>query len=220
MRECARIYSASLRSRAAQRFFANRGSARRCILLIASSLVIAVFRPCLASHDPLAIDIDHGLSARGRAATTVGSTRCSAPISSAATCGRGSPPATATSLEIATLATLISLVIGLAIGLVAGYAGGWVDNALMRLVDLVLAFPFLLLAILLAALLREHEAGVVERAGRADARHRRLDDDGARDPRQGDDARAQRDGRSPRARSARAGADRRCTTCCRTSPAS
>jgi ABC-type dipeptide/oligopeptide/nickel transport system permease subunit len=46
-------------------------------------------------------------------------------------------------------------VAGVSIGLVAGYAGGLVDSALMRLVDLVLAFPILLLAILLAALLRE-----------------------------------------------------------------
>jgi ABC-type dipeptide/oligopeptide/nickel transport system permease subunit len=67
-----------------------------------------------------------------------------------------------TSLEIASLATLIALAFGLSIGLVAGYAGGWVDNALMRLVDLVLAFPFLLLAIFLAALL--HESGLASLA--------------------------------------------------------
>ena len=60
-----------------------------------------------------------------------------------------------TSLAIATLATSIALLIGLSIGLIAGYAGGRADNALMRLVDLVLAFPFLLVAILLAALFRE-----------------------------------------------------------------
>jgi peptide/nickel transport system permease protein len=50
-------------------------------------------------------------------------------------------------------------VIGLAVGLSAGYAGGWVDTLLMRLTDLVLAFPVLLLAILLAALLRESALG-------------------------------------------------------------
>jgi peptide/nickel transport system permease protein len=60
-----------------------------------------------------------------------------------------------TSLWIASAATVLALAIGLVVGLVAGYAGGRVDNALMRLVDLALAFPFLLLAILLAALLRE-----------------------------------------------------------------
>lgn len=60
-----------------------------------------------------------------------------------------------TSLAIAGLATLIALVVGVAIGLVAGYAGGWIDETAMRFVDLVLAFPVMLLAILVAALLRE-----------------------------------------------------------------
>ena len=64
-----------------------------------------------------------------------------------------------TSLSVAALATLLALVLGLGVGLVAGYAGGWVDGALMRIVDLVLAFPFMLLAILLAALLRESGLG-------------------------------------------------------------
>jgi peptide/nickel transport system permease protein len=51
------------------------------------------------------------------------------------------------------------LTIGVGVGLLAGYAGGWVDAALMRLVDLVLSIPFLLLAILLASLLRQREIG-------------------------------------------------------------
>ena len=69
------------------------------------------------------------------------------------------------------------------VGVAAGYAGGCVDGALMRGVDLVLAFPFLLLAILLAALLRERDVGVVERAGRDHARRGELAADRARDPR-------------------------------------
>jgi len=59
------------------------------------------------------------------------------------------------SLEVSLVATAIAMTLGLSIGLIAGYAGGFVDAALMRFVDLVLAFPFLLLALLLAALLRE-----------------------------------------------------------------
>src|SRR5262249_7742350 len=55
----------------------------------------------------------------------------------------------------ATIATALTLVVGASLGLIAGYAGGAIDTAVMRLVDLVLAFPILLLAILLAALLRE-----------------------------------------------------------------
>jgi peptide/nickel transport system permease protein len=44
-------------------------------------------------------------------------------------------------------AVAISGVLGLTAGLLAGYAGGWVDDALMRLADIQLAFPFILLAI-------------------------------------------------------------------------
>lgn len=53
------------------------------------------------------------------------------------------------SMLVAYLATAIALVIGVSIGLVAGYVGGWTDTALMRLVDLVLSMPFLLLAIVM-----------------------------------------------------------------------
>lgn len=47
----------------------------------------------------------------------------------------------------------LSLLIGLPVGLVSGYFGGWVDEALMRITDIFLAFPALLLAVLLAAAL-------------------------------------------------------------------
>jgi len=47
----------------------------------------------------------------------------------------------------------LSLLIGLPVGLVSGYFGGWADEALMRLTDVFLAFPALLLAVLLAAAL-------------------------------------------------------------------
>ena len=63
-------------------------------------------------------------------------------------------------LLVGLAATLIALGIGLGIGLVAGYAGGAVDAALMRLTDLVLAFPFLLLVIAVAAVLQQSGAGV------------------------------------------------------------
>jgi ABC-type dipeptide/oligopeptide/nickel transport system permease subunit len=55
--------------------------------------------------------------------------------------------ATRTSLTVGVSSTSIALVCGMLIGLVAGYAGGWVDNLLMRILDVVLAFPSLLLAI-------------------------------------------------------------------------
>lgn len=58
-----------------------------------------------------------------------------------------------TSIMIAGTAVLTSLVIGLPLGVVSGYFGGWVDNVLMRLVDTLLAFPALLLALTISAVL-------------------------------------------------------------------
>ncbi len=59
--------------------------------------------------------------------------------------------ATGTSLMIAFAAVLIIVFIGVLIGSVAGYAGGWVDNVLMRLVDIALSMPGLFIVIAFVA---------------------------------------------------------------------
>jgi len=56
------------------------------------------------------------------------------------------------SLLVAVVATSLTLLIGVSVGVCAGYFGGWVDTLLMRMTDVVLSFPALLLAIALAAL--------------------------------------------------------------------
>jgi oligopeptide transport system permease protein len=53
------------------------------------------------------------------------------------------------SLSVAIVASLVSLSIGLVYGLVAGFFGGAVDNLMMRIVDILYAFPFLIFVILL-----------------------------------------------------------------------
>ncbi len=58
------------------------------------------------------------------------------------------------SLSVAAIVVLIEAVIGVPLGLIAGYYSGWRDNLLMRLTDVVFAFPDILLAILLAAVIR------------------------------------------------------------------
>ena len=58
-----------------------------------------------------------------------------------------------TSLVIAVLSVALSLVIGLPLGVVSGYFGGWTDHSLMRLVDTLLSFPVLLLALTISAVL-------------------------------------------------------------------
>lgn len=136
-----------------RRFLAHRGAVLGAILALIL-IGIAVIGPHLVGKDPLVRDIDHGLSAMGAplgpsSDALLGTDTLGRDVWSRLVAGAGA------SLTIATLGTLLALVIGVVVGLAAGYAGGWVDGALMRVVDLVLSFPFLLLAILLAALLRE-----------------------------------------------------------------
>jgi peptide/nickel transport system permease protein len=56
-------------------------------------------------------------------------------------------------LLIGVLAVSIGLLIGTSLGLIAGYYGGYIDNIIMRFIDLMLAFPYFLLAILIVATL-------------------------------------------------------------------
>jgi peptide/nickel transport system permease protein len=55
------------------------------------------------------------------------------------------------SLEVAIIATALSMLIGTVVGLLAGFYRGWVDTVLSRLIDVLLAFPILLLALGIAA---------------------------------------------------------------------
>ncbi len=57
------------------------------------------------------------------------------------------------SLQVSVLSVAGSLVIGVIIGLVAGYRGGWADTLLMSLMDVLLAFPAVLLAIAILAVM-------------------------------------------------------------------
>jgi ABC-type dipeptide/oligopeptide/nickel transport system permease subunit len=122
-------------------------------VLVLAVVAIALIAPAFTA-DPTVRDIEHGLSDLG------------APLSPGEHGALGTDPlgrdvwarlvaGATTSLSIASLATVIALIIGVLVGLIAGYAGGRIDEALMSFVDLVLAFPVLLLAILLAAVLRE-----------------------------------------------------------------
>ena len=59
------------------------------------------------------------------------------------------------SLSVGVAAMLAALIIGLVIGMYAGYYGGWVDVVLMRLTDVMMAVPALLLALAMAGLIQE-----------------------------------------------------------------
>jgi peptide/nickel transport system permease protein len=57
------------------------------------------------------------------------------------------------SIQAGVLATCLAMAIGVPIGLVAGYFRGWIDPVISRVTDVVLAFPFLILAVGLAAIM-------------------------------------------------------------------
>jgi peptide/nickel transport system permease protein len=57
-----------------------------------------------------------------------------------------------TSLGVGAMSTVVALAIGMAVGLVSAYAGGWADSLIMRVVDLQLSFPSILIALVLLAL--------------------------------------------------------------------
>jgi len=65
-----------------------------------------------------------------------------------------------TSLQIGLVAVTVAMIIGTTVGLVAGYHGGWVDMVLMRMVDLFLGFPPIILALALVAVLGPGTANV------------------------------------------------------------
>lgn len=63
------------------------------------------------------------------------------------------------SMSVGLVSVSISLVLGVTIGALAGYYGGWVDTALMRLAEVFMAFPFMLFALTLVAVL-EGKGGI------------------------------------------------------------
>ncbi|MBC8587441.1 ABC transporter permease [Paratissierella segnis] len=57
------------------------------------------------------------------------------------------------SLIVGIMAVVVSLILGTTLGLLAGYYGGWVDSIIMRIVDVMLSFPFIFMALVLMAVL-------------------------------------------------------------------
>jgi peptide/nickel transport system permease protein len=65
------------------------------------------------------------------------------------------------SLFVGVFTTVVAAVCGVSIGLMAGYFGGWIDTVLARIIDAVLAFPYIVLALALAAVLSPSLAIVI-----------------------------------------------------------
>jgi peptide/nickel transport system permease protein len=108
--------------------------------------LVAIFAPLLAPHDPNAIDASRILSPPDLA-HPFGSDALGRDVLSRVIF------AYRVSLGVAVGSTLVAFLIGVPLGLYAGYHGGWVDTAIMRPIDMVLALPAMLLAVALIAII-------------------------------------------------------------------
>ena len=117
-------------------------------LMISVTLIaVAIFAPLLAPHDPIAQDLSRRLLPPGTSGNWLGTDDFGRDILTRLLYG------SRITLYIVMLVILTAPVAGLIIGTVAGYFGGWVDVILMRITDIFLAFPKLILALALVAVL-------------------------------------------------------------------
>ncbi|MGH2388135.1 MAG: ABC transporter permease [Chloroflexota bacterium] len=119
------------------------------LILVGAVLLLALLAPWLSPHDPNYVFYD-------------GTTDSGAPLGHTAKFVLGTDPAgrdvlsrllwsSRTSLAIAAVAMAMTAIVGVTVGCLAGYLRGWTEALLMRLTDVLLALPPILLAMALAA---------------------------------------------------------------------
>jgi peptide/nickel transport system permease protein len=114
-------------------------------------IVAAIFAPQVSPYDPLQTSLTQRLQppafAGGTGAHLLGTDKLGRDVLSRIIFGAR------VSLSVSLLVILVTSTIGTALGILGGYLGGWVDSLLMRVTDISLAFPFILIGFLLAVTL-------------------------------------------------------------------
>jgi peptide/nickel transport system permease protein len=123
----------------------------RAIIFIGAAILIALVcmaasAPAIAPYNPTEQNLENDLTGSSRE-HPLGTDKLGRDVLSRIIYG------SRISLMVGTTTVTISLLIGLVVGSVSGYFGGWVDQSLMRLVDVLMAFPGILLAIAFTAVL-------------------------------------------------------------------
>lgn len=145
--------------RDALRHLLRNRSGQMGLILLGFLFLVAVFAPLIATHDPVNYTDPNN---RRRTPPCVHFLGCN-PSEPQHIFGLDSNGrdlfsrvvhASRVSLLIGIITVSVAIAVGTFIGAVSGYLGGWVDNAVMRVMDVLLAFPSLLLAISLVAVLR------------------------------------------------------------------
>ena len=132
--------------RRAVRRLARRGSAVFGLVVVVAFVVVAVGAPWIAPYDPVATSWS-AIRKAPSAAHWFGTDELGRDVLSRVVYGARA------SLLAGVVSVLISLALGVPIGLAAGYIGRWTDGLISRITDAMLATPFLILAIALAAFL-------------------------------------------------------------------
>lgn len=115
--------------------------------ILLALVAIAAAAPVLAPHDPFVQDLGNRLAPLGTEGHVLGTDSLGRDILSRLIYG------SRITLYIVALVALIAPIAGLLVGTVSGYIGGWVDVVLMRITDIFLAFPRLVLALAFVAAL-------------------------------------------------------------------
>jgi peptide/nickel transport system permease protein len=124
---------------------ANR-AALVSLVFVLVLVVIAVIGPYITPYNPIETEMSNALKPPS-AEHWFGTDQLGMDIFSRVIAG------TRVSLTVGLLAVSIALTTGIVLGAIAGYAGGWVDTVIMRVMDMMLAIPSILLAITLMAAL-------------------------------------------------------------------
>ncbi len=128
------------------RVFFNRGVVVFGMFIILLFVIAAVFAPWLAPYNPDKIDMNNALLQPGNA-HWLGTDSLGRDTLSRTIYG------TRVSLIIGLVVVVLGSIAGMALGLVAGYFGHWTHAIIMRVVDALMAFPMLILALLIVSFL-------------------------------------------------------------------
>lgn len=113
--------------------------------LVTATIAIAVFAPWLAPHDPLVQNLDRRLLPPGVEGHLLGTDALGRDLLARLIYGTRTP------IIVGASAVLIGAGVGGVLGLASGYFGGWVDRIIMRLADIQLSLPAILLALTVIA---------------------------------------------------------------------
>lgn len=117
------------------------------LITIAIFALMAIFAPLITSKDPLEQTISARMTAPFTDGYILGTDDLGRDILSRIIYGGR------ISLIIGVVSVGISLLLGMTLGIIAGYFGGWIDKVIMRVIDIMLAFPYILLTIVIVAIL-------------------------------------------------------------------